>query len=67
MRFLFALIAILGGMVSVSAAEPVTLDNLVRAESDTALRTGLKQTGASVGELYHSRGPTPVEISRSFA
>lgn len=61
MRFLFALIAILGGMVSVSAAEPVTLDNLVRAESDTALRTGLKQTGASVGELYHSRGPTPVE------
>ncbi|MBB4302064.1 hypothetical protein GGD81_001088 [Rhodobium orientis] len=37
------------------AAEPVTVDTLVRAESDTMLRATLKTNKVGVGELVHER------------
>jgi hypothetical protein len=41
------------------AAEPVTVDTFVRAETDTAIRTGLA-TGGKFGEFLHFRGPLSV-------
>ncbi|MCW2309597.1 DUF1214 domain-containing protein [Rhodobium gokarnense] len=41
--------------LSAFAAEPVTVDTLVRAESDTMLRATLKTNKVGVGELVHER------------
>ena len=39
-------------------AEDVTMENLVRAESDTMIRANLANQGIEVGELSHERTPT---------
>ena len=45
--------------VSASAAEentvPVTIDNLVRAETDHMIRANIKSFGLELGELVHQR------------
>lgn len=43
-----------------AADEPVTLDTIVRAETDTAMRSTLKLTGG-LGKLVHLRQPTPID------
>jgi len=40
------------------SVEKVTVDNFVRAESDTMLRNNMKTFGIGVGELHHVREPT---------
>ena len=39
-------------------AEDVTVDNFVRAESDTMIRANMQSFGGSVGEFIHIRQPT---------
>ena len=60
MRFLLAL-----GLSCLSlaamAAEPVTVDKIVRAETDTAFRTTLGQAGGEFNKFIHVRQVTPVE------
>jgi len=41
-----------------ASAEKVTVDNFVRAESDTMLRENMKAFGVGVGEIHHIREPT---------
>ena len=43
---------------SAALAEDVTMQNLVRAESDTMIRANLANQGVEVGELSHERTPT---------
>lgn len=43
------------------AAEQITLDTIVRAETDTAFRNGLDTYGVEVGDLFHVRRPTSIE------
>ena len=43
-----------------AVAEPVTLDTLVRAETDTAMR-GTAKSGGGVGKIFHLRAPTPID------
>ena len=43
---------------SAAFAEDVTIENLVRAESDTMIRANLANLGVKVGELAHQRAPT---------
>ncbi len=45
--------------VSAAAAEPVTIDNFVRAETDTAIRNGVDLVG--LGKFFHIRVPTPID------
>lgn len=45
---------------AVEAAESVNLDNIVRAETDTALRNVVKLAGG-IGKFVHLRVPTPLE------
>ncbi len=45
--------------VSGAAAEPVTIDNFVRAETDTAIWKGVNKAG--LGKFYHIRVPTPID------
>lgn len=42
------------------AEESVNLDNIVRAETDTAFRDSVKLIGG-VGKLFHFREPTPID------
>lgn len=42
-------------------AEPVTIDNFVRAESDQMLRANMAAFGMGPGELHHIRTPTTPE------
>ena len=53
--------AILLLSVSGAAAEPVTIDTFVRAETDTAIRKGFNQGGRVLGKFVHSRVPTPID------
>jgi len=46
---------------ALASAEKVTVDNFVRAESDTMLRENMKAFGIGVGELNHVREPTTPE------
>jgi len=49
-------------MIPVAAsAENVTVENFVRAESDTMLRANMKSFGYNVGELFHVRQPITPE------
>ena len=43
---------------SVAAAEPVTVENFVRAESDHMLRQNMQAFGIEVGKVFHARQPT---------
>ena len=43
------------------AAEPVTVDTFVRAETDTAIRTGLPQVNGKFGKFVHFKRPITVE------
>ncbi|SDE71570.1 DUF1214 domain-containing protein [Ruegeria marina] len=45
-------------MPSVAPAQDVTVENLIRAETDTMIRGSLAANGANVGELAHFRQPT---------
>ena len=51
-------IALAAGTASVQAAEPVTVENYVRAESDHMIRSNMKMVGAGIGEFVHMRDPT---------
>ncbi|CCM78261.1 DUF1254 domain-containing protein [Rhizobium mesoamericanum] len=57
-------VALLFGLPSVASGQsgptPVTVDNFVRAESDTYIGSLAKQAGG-LGKLVHHREPTPVE------
>ena len=44
-------------------ATPVTLDNFVRAESDTYIANLAKETGG-LGKLFHHREPAPIESQK---
>ena len=48
----------LAAACSASAAEPVTVENFVRAESDYMLQQNMKMMGVEIGELKHLREPT---------
>ncbi len=65
-RFLFAM-ALCAPMPSVS--EEVTIENLVRAESDTMIRANLASYGVGLGKIVHERAPVsavkPQPIIRS--
>jgi hypothetical protein len=54
-------VALSTGAVSVHAAEPVTVDNFVRAESDTMIRANMEMLGVSIGSLVHLRDPITPE------
>jgi len=56
--FVSMAIALSAGTASVQAAEPVTVANFVRAESDHMIRANMKMVGAGIGELVHLREPT---------
>ena len=60
MRRFLACIAVLGAVSQAVAAEPVTLDTIVRAETDTAMRSIVDTFGA-FGKFIHLRGPTPID------
>ena len=57
MKSLLLAIALLSGSIAYSA-EPVTVDNFVRAETDHMIRTNMKVYGRNVGEFAHVRKPT---------
>jgi hypothetical protein len=46
---------------SLKAAEPVTVANFVRAESDTMIRANMDMLGVSIGSLVHLRDPVTPE------
>ncbi len=52
--------AILLSSITAAAAEPVTLDNIVRAETDTAMR-GIVKTFGAFGKFVHLREPAPLD------
>ncbi len=60
MRHFLWISALLLSTTTATAAEPVTLDNIVRAESDTAIRGIVKMFGA-LGKFAHLREPTPLD------
>ena len=45
--------------ITTAAAEPVTVDTFVRAETDTAIRTAYDRVG--FGTFFHVRAPTPLD------
>ena len=47
-------------MTRAQAAQPVTIDTFVRAESDTTIRNLANQIGG-LGEFGHLRTPTPLD------
>ena len=55
-----SLLIMLACSIQAGLAEPVTLDMIVRAETDTAMRGTFKLTGA-LNKLVHLRQPTPIE------
>ncbi|MCW3783352.1 DUF1214 domain-containing protein [Defluviimonas salinarum] len=46
---------------TLALAEQVTLENLVRAESDTMIRANLASYGVGLGEIVHEREPVSAE------
>ena len=58
-RIAFLVAALIG--IGAHASEPVTIDNVVRAETDTAIRTQLQLTGGAFGKLSHIRQPVSVK------
>jgi hypothetical protein len=46
---------------SFALAEDVTVDNLVRAETDHMIRENMRAFGADIGEMIHLREPTSTE------
>ncbi len=55
-------IALLGiALSSAMAAEPVTVENFARAETDTYIRGGMQATGVGVGQVFHNRDPITAE------
>ncbi len=54
----FALIA---SKTNLEASEPVTVDNFVRAESDTMIRANTSMMGAEIGKFRHCREPKTPE------
>ncbi len=50
--------AALLALTTVQAAEPVTVANYVRAESDHMIRANMEMVGAGIGEFTHLREPT---------
>jgi hypothetical protein len=60
MRPIFALSIILCCAFQTAVAEPVTLNNIERAETDTAMRGTLKMTGG-LNKFVHLRQPTPID------
>jgi hypothetical protein len=60
MRILLILPMMVLGANLATASEPVTLDTMVRAETDTAFRSTLKLRGG-LGKLVHLRQPTPID------
>ena len=46
---------------TIALAEEVTIENLVRAESDHMIRANMAAFGFEVGELFHLRQPTTTE------
>ena len=46
------------GIASTHAAEPVTIANYVRAESDHMIRANMEMVGAGIGKFTHLREPT---------
>jgi hypothetical protein len=55
--FLSAIAALLSGAATLSAQEPVTVKNFVRAETDHMIGLGMKTQGLEVGKLAHTREP----------
>ncbi len=45
--------------ITTAAAEPVTIDTFVRAETDTAIRVMHDRVG--IGTFFHFRAPTPLD------
>lgn len=60
MRHVLAVFTLLVCATQTGKAEPITLDTLVRAETDTAMRSTVKLAGG-VGKLFHLRTPTPID------
>ena len=58
MRYISGAILFLS-LISTAAAEPVTIDTFVRAETDTAIRGLHDQIG--FGAFFHVRAPTPLD------
>ena len=56
--FILAIVALVASTANLYAAEPVNVENFVRAESDTMIRANMKMGGLTVGKLTHSREPT---------
>lgn len=59
-----AAVAFALGAAAPAMAEPVTVDNFVRAESDFNLRANLanlKTLGGDIGRIVHGRDPATVE------
>ena len=55
-RLLFALA--LCCLPTLAFAEDITIQNLVRAESDTMFRMGMKENNISIGKISHIRQVT---------
>ncbi|MBN9669825.1 DUF1214 domain-containing protein [Roseibium aggregatum] len=60
MRFFLTFVFSLAASTA-AAVEPVTLDTIVRAETDTAFRTTLDQAGGAFNTFLHIRELTPVD------
>jgi hypothetical protein len=61
-RYLFSFAAtgmLLLGSISSFASEAVTVDNFVRAETDTILASYVNQ--GAFGKVLHIRNPTPID------
>ncbi len=58
MRYISGTILVLS-LISTAAAEPVTIDTFVRAETDTAIRVMHARVG--FGKFFHIRVPTPLD------
>jgi hypothetical protein len=56
-----ALVALIAGSANLPAAEPVTIENFVRAETDHMIRMGMTAQSMDVGEIAHAREPSTAE------
>ena len=51
-------VVLMSGALHIQAAEPVTVEDFVRAESDHMIRANMQMVGAGIGEFVHLREPT---------
>jgi hypothetical protein len=58
---LVALVVLLSAGLGARAAEPVTVANFVRAESDTMIRANMDMLGVKIGSFLHVRDPITPE------